>query len=632
MRESIVNKIALVMIVISLFAVFASNYVISSHTLKQYYEQTKRSNKAHVNSVVGAFEQDLRAIEASVYGIRHSIKVEEIVDASKIMGGLTQYENELVEHFSRLLSGEDRVSDSVYLYLSPFLDNDVHDVWMTTDNGVLTRHDEVPLERYINNDNMSWYYVPQAHGEGLWLEPYRNRYNQLVSSYVVPIFRGDDYLGMMGMYLSFDRAQSLIEDRNGYKDDAILIVNDQGEVLNKPDDLSAYDMYFNTDVYEMYESKTYNGWSFQYFVNKAEVEALRADVERRIVVTLFIVVVLILSIGQFFRVRYKQIFNVIMNGIENLMLGDYTHEVHVQTKDELGEIGTALNHASLKIKKYSEELEKNIAERTVLLKYTNEELEKVKSNLQGVKEELDQSKKNENMSRFIIEIAHRMNAPIGNAKTSVSYLDSIQNRSKRKRISSTEELEEVCHSMEKATNLVRSDIDEIASIVNGLQLLNVGKNPGIQSKFNLENLMNYTLQSYSTGISNNRTLSYEVESGRRIELYASQAHFIEITNNLLKYSESYSVADKNIQVKILIRRIDDYIELDYMDNSKLFFTEMGHIAFEPFALNTFEKGVSGLELMMVYNLVTTGLCGTVECLEAEAGRPYFRINIPINQN
>lgn len=628
-RQSIVNKIVVLALVVTLTAVFVSNFFISSYLMNAYYEQAEQKNRAYLNSIVESFEQDLSSIESAVYGVRHAIEVEEIIELSHVSGGLTQYEGELIKHFSRILSSKDRVSDSVYLYLSPYLDDDVHDVWMTNENSVLKRHDEVPLERYINNDNMSWYYVPQSHGEGLWLEPYRNRYDQLVSSFVVPIFRGDEYLGMLGMYLSFERAESLIQDRKGYVDDAILIVNSKGNVLNTLDDSKNSELYINSDQYASYQSETYNGWSFQYYVNRSEIEALRHDIEERVLWTLVIVTFIVLVTAQFFRKRYKEIFEDISVGIEHLKRGEYDYVVRVKTEDELGEIAKALNLASKEIEKYSEELEKIVTERTVLLKYTNEELEKSVSSLKETNEALNTSKKKERMSKFIIEIAHRMNTPIGNAKTSISYLESIKSKAKDKLIHASSDLAAFSSNMEQAIQIVASDVEEIADIVSGLQLLSLESARIVKSKINMENLMNYTLQSHVTDIGAKKKFTYNVESVRRSDVYSSQLHITEIMRNLLKYSEGYSVKADAVHINILIKRVDHTIEIEYKDNSGLFFSEVGSFAFEPFVLNTFEKGISGLELVMVYNLVTAGLGGEIECLEGEAGRPFFRIRIPI---
>ncbi len=50
--------------------------------------------------------------------------------------------------------------------------------------------------------------------------------------------------------------------------------------------------------------------------------------------------------------------------------------------------------------------------------------------------------------------------------------------------------------------------------------------------------------------------------------------------------------------------------------------------FEPFAFTSFHKGIHGVELFLVYSIVTEGLNGYIEYVENKENHLYLRITIP----
>ncbi len=350
-KKSIVSKAMFYLLSISLFSVIIVSSILSNYILDVYFEQTHERNNEYVNRITAVFEQDLISIEASIKNIEESINTEEIFKLSQIEGGLNQFEKQTEKYFKRLLEDGKYYTNSIYIYLSPYLDNDVHDVWVTYDNGILERHEEVALERYTNNDNMSWYFDPMKSTEGKWLEPYTNRYDQLVSSFVTPLYYKNDYYGMMGMYLSFDEIEKMLSEVGEYTDDNVYIKNSSGEVLNSGPD----SVFVLNDKMFYYKSMIYNGWSFTYVVPKSEVFKPVYMTLLRIIVLISVLVLVIIALTIYLRNNFKAKFLSIIDGIKKLEKGIYTHKIDLVTNDELEEIASALNNTSNKLKELTEE-------------------------------------------------------------------------------------------------------------------------------------------------------------------------------------------------------------------------------------------------------------------------------------
>lgn len=84
-------------------------------------------------------------------------------------------------------------------------------------------------------DTMDWYYKPVEVGEAVWLEPYYNgKIEELVISYVVPIYQDELLIGIAGMDVLFSDIVDKIADVAVFNTGIAYLVNDKNEIMYHP--------------------------------------------------------------------------------------------------------------------------------------------------------------------------------------------------------------------------------------------------------------------------------------------------------------------------------------------------------------------------------------------------------------
>ena len=74
--------------------------------------------------------------------------------------------------------------------------------WYKDENGEVTEDSLVDFSKYAQDDkeHVNWYYEALEKEEAFWMEPYDNKNkNDWIISYVVPIYRNEDFIGVLGM-------------------------------------------------------------------------------------------------------------------------------------------------------------------------------------------------------------------------------------------------------------------------------------------------------------------------------------------------------------------------------------------------------------------------------------------------
>ena len=91
------------------------------------------------------------------------------------------------------------------------------------------------LELYTSDNvgRVGWYYIPVMNKVATWLEPYYNfNINVNMISYVIPIYKGQTLLGVVGMDIDFDYLMSEIDRISVYETGHALITDNNLNVIH----------------------------------------------------------------------------------------------------------------------------------------------------------------------------------------------------------------------------------------------------------------------------------------------------------------------------------------------------------------------------------------------------------------
>ena len=445
--------------------------------------------------------------------------------------------------------------------------------------------DELELDPdYLDPANKDWFSVPMETRRPVWTDPYQTTIFEDKSiywiSYSIPVFLNDVFIGVTGHDVFFtdfrDKIVSLAVSGKGYG----VLVNQEGEFLIHPqfppltkfsgigdgkyiwimdyllehqDGILRY-TWLDDVTKIMAFSRLANGWVLMMTANEGEVFQ---DLYRHLRFSFLLTGIGILA-AAFLILKITGNLTKSLEDVSSIISvtgqGDYETPLptaYLMDESEIGILARSvegmrvnLKNSFEKISKYNDTLEQLVEERTAELKDKQERLVRSLAVLKETQARLMESRKFEGIHRFLMEVAHRLNTPLGNAGLTLSSLVDLQE-----------------------------------SGACGLYSYPVL----IKNVFFL--LMKYSLQSPRKG---------DCPSVLSIHVFPKETNIVVV----------------------------------YRDSSPTSYDSVKNRIFEPYGTSSFKNDTGGMDLYLVYNIVTLGLKGEVEFLPEEDGTAYFRLTFP----
>lgn len=94
------------------------------------------------------------------------------------------------------------------------------------------------FSQYDENDtaHVGWYYTPIKAKEATWLNPYLNsNINVYMVSYVVPLFKDGETIGVVGMDIDFNEITGVIKETKAYDTGYAFLLNKDNKIMYHPE-------------------------------------------------------------------------------------------------------------------------------------------------------------------------------------------------------------------------------------------------------------------------------------------------------------------------------------------------------------------------------------------------------------
>jgi len=279
-------------------------------------------------------------------------------------------------------------------------------------------------------------------------------------------------------------------------------------------------------------------------------------------------------------------------------------------------------------------LDKKIEERTQELKETNKDLENSILKLNETQNELITSRKHEAIGHIVFEIAHRLNTPLGNSITILSYIENINESLKM-------ELDQKEISIEKITELVSDSIYVLksalknltttSSIIRSLQEFSLSSRYDEASEILFCEFLSDIIMNDNSIIKSLNALKTEIVCESNLKISSNSYLLRKIFQYLFTFSNNFvKNVDEERKVTIEIYDENEFIEMNYIDINFIVQPQDMDMIFEPFTFSSFKNDVSGVELYLVYNVVKNGLLGNIQYIMNEKNQLHLLIKIPKN--
>ncbi|MCR5667405.1 MAG: diguanylate cyclase [Eubacterium sp.] len=228
-------------------------------------------------------------------------------------------------------------------------------------------------------EHVGWYYEPIENGGPMWMEPYSNKnINVYMISYVVPVYMGSDFLGIVGMDIDMTLVHQVIDEIE-YQNSYGTLVSEQGNVLyNKDYSTGVLKSDFTGEIKEASQyfadeyANTGENYQFSYAKEKYRIVVSRLENQMMLAITtpeselfalgakilkqfgFIFILILVLAIVVSMRVTRKivsplQELTVVSSRIAN---GELGQEVSYRSEDEIGLLADSIRKISVELKEY----------------------------------------------------------------------------------------------------------------------------------------------------------------------------------------------------------------------------------------------------------------------------------------
>lgn len=271
---------------------------------------------------------------------------------------------------------------SVYLRFNPELLTPVSGIFLVkSDDGNIHAEEMTDLSQYEPDDreHVGWYYEPIANGGPTWMEPYKNKnINEDMISYVIPIYRGDTTIGVLGMDIDLSLLLEKVRAISVYETGHAILVSTTGDIIYSreyPEGLKAekfdeglselkevlcadsgetdnkiFSYYWYGRKRRLVHRYMVNGMTFAIEAPASEIDRTRNQLIVQCALILLGVSMVATLLGMRLTRRLTKPLMELTQAAEQIGKGDYDVAIRCESGDEVGVLAQTLKEATRELK------------------------------------------------------------------------------------------------------------------------------------------------------------------------------------------------------------------------------------------------------------------------------------------
>ncbi len=262
---------------------------------------------------------------------------------------------------------------------------------------------------------------------------------------------------------------------------------------------------------------------------------------------------------------------------------------------------------------------------------SNMELDLSLNELNHMQQQLVESAKMASLGHLVAGVAHELNTPIGVCITGTSCLsentkkiDDVLNSNKMTKSALTQYI----GSVSEIGELMAANLTKASSLISHFKQASVDAAYEEIAAFNLYNHLQKVVSTLSEQLAT-KHIKVNIKCSTSIIVDSYAGVFSQIIRSLLINSLFYGYDKKNTGcITIQIQQKVNQLTLVYQDDGKGMSQEIVNNIFEPFFTTNRNKGGTGLDMFIFYNLITQKLGGDVTCSSEIDKGVTFKLNLP----
>jgi len=179
--------------------------------------------EAYFDSVEDSVKAVSKLVQKSVDGVSDDQLHRHVERARNLFGQVAGHTNGVLTYYYRI---------------DPALSKTVKGFWyVNLDGKGFQEHEVTDITQFDTNDTskLVWFTVPKATRKGLWLPPYfTENLDVKVISYNAPIYRNDQFIGVIGIEIDYHTLAREVENIRLYENGYAFILDDKGNIVYHP--------------------------------------------------------------------------------------------------------------------------------------------------------------------------------------------------------------------------------------------------------------------------------------------------------------------------------------------------------------------------------------------------------------
>ncbi|MDM8521869.1 response regulator [Desulfococcaceae bacterium HSG8] len=319
------------------------------------------------------------------------------------------------------------------------------------------------------------------------------------------------------------------------------------------------------------------------------------------------------------------------------MVADRTEELK-QANDhlriELNERKRVEEELRLRTDELSEANEELIHHKDHLEDLVNERTKELKESLESLKRTQDyliQSEKMAALGGLVAGVAHEINTPVGIGVTAASHLeDKTRKFTKVYKTGnlSRRDFESYINVAMESSKMILSNMNRAADLIQSFKQVAVDQSSEELRRFRIKKYVYEILASLHPKFKKTR-YEIKVKCPDDFAINSFPGAFSQILTNLLINSLKHGfegVDEGTISIEILKKA--ENVKMSYQDSGRGISEENISKIFDPFFTTKRGQGGSGLGMHIVYNLITQTLGGTIHCSSVVGEGTQFELGFP----
>lgn len=384
--KSLQTKIIILILcstLLSVFVVLAVGFVTTEKTLD---EDSGKIMNLLCTEKADQINETLRDIEQSVNIIYHFAvtqigEVEHLAEDENAVSECIQKIREVAYNVAENTEG----AIAIYFRLIPEISSPVTGIFLTRQDptGAFEDTEITDLSKFERDDiaHVGWYYLPIEAGRPIWMDPYMNENIDVeMISYVIPIFDGDQVIGVVGMDIDVELLRKKIRETVVYDTGYAFLLDSTGNIVyhrDYPDEISRmehegelqeldiilqeeqqteelYHYQWNGMKKQMISQKLVNGMSIVIAVPLNEVEAPKWELLiHSLILVSFVLLLSVVVMLYWVRSIIKPLKHL-TEAAKKIAQGDLKVSIECNSKDEVGVLAQSFKQTAKSLDEYIE--------------------------------------------------------------------------------------------------------------------------------------------------------------------------------------------------------------------------------------------------------------------------------------